>query len=96
MSQFQVDSAAVTAASGAVRQSAEQLGAEVTAMMRNLLTLQASWQGQAAVSFQQVIQQWQATQNQVKASLEQIQAALAITGRSYEEAESAAIRAFSS
>ena len=94
MSQLQVDSAQVAAASAGVQASAQQIGAEVDGMMRHLLELQASWQGQAAVSFLQVIGQWRRTQEQVRSSLEEIQAALAATGRGYEEAEAAALRMF--
>ena len=96
MSQFQVDSAQVAAAGTAVRASAQQIGAEVDGMMRHLLNLQASWHGQAAASFQHVIAQWRSTQEQVRASLEEIQAALAATSRGYEEAEASAVRMFGS
>jgi 6 kDa early secretory antigenic target len=95
MSQFQVDSTQVAAASTAVQTSAERIGAEVDGMMRHLLDLQASWHGNAAVSFQQVVTQWRSTQEQVRAALEGIRVALAAAGRGYEEAEAAAMRMFS-
>jgi WXG100 family type VII secretion target len=95
MSQFEVDSARVAQASGAVQASAAQLGGEVDRMMRHLLDLQGSWKGQASVAFQQVIADWRGTQERVRASLEEIQQALALAGRQYEEVEGATARMFS-
>ena len=95
MSRFQVDSGAVEGASGAVATSASTIATEVDAMMRHLLDLQGSWQGQASASFQGVVAQWRGTQEQVRASLESIGQALASTGRTYEAAEADALRAFS-
>ena len=46
MSRFEVDSARVGEAGAAVQASAQQIGVEVERMMRHLLDLQASWQGQ--------------------------------------------------
>lgn len=95
MSRFQVDSGAVEGASGAVAASASTISTEVDAMMRHLLDLQSSWQGQASASFQGVVAEWRGTQEQVRASLESIGQALATTGRTYETAEADALRAFS-
>ena len=95
MSQFQVDSAQVAQASAAVHASAAQIGTEVDRMMRNLLDLQGSWQGQASSSFQHVVSDWRATQERVRAVLEEIQQALATAGRQYAEAEESAVRMFS-
>jgi WXG100 family type VII secretion target len=94
MSRFQVDSAAVAQASSAVQASAATLGAEVDRMMRHLVELQGSWQGQAATSFGDVVTQWRGTQERVRTSLEEIQRALAAAGRQYEEVELATARMF--
>ena len=94
MTRFEVDSAQVAQASGAVRASAQRIGTEVDQMMRHLLDLQGSWRGQAASSFQQVVADWRATQERVRASLEEIQRALAVAGQNYAEAEEAAARIF--
>ena len=88
MSRYQVDSAQVMQASGAVQASAQLIGDEVDVMMRHLLDLQSSWQGQAANSFQSVVADWRATQERVRSSLEEIQRALAVAGRQYAEVES--------
>jgi WXG100 family type VII secretion target len=95
MTQFQVDSAQVAQASAAVHASAAQIGTEVDRMMRHLLDLQGSWRGQAATSFQHVVTDWRATQERVRAVLEEIQQALALAGRQYQDAEDAALRMFS-
>ncbi len=94
MTQFQVDSAHVAQASAAVHASAAQIGTEVDRMMRHLLDLQGSWKGQASASFQHVVSDWRATQERVRVVLEEIQQALALAGRQYEEAEDAALRMF--
>ncbi len=94
MSRFEVDSAQVAQASAAVAGSAQQIGAEVDRMTRHLLELQSSWKGQASASFQHVAADWRATQERVRASLEEIQRALAVAGQNYAEAEEAATRMF--
>jgi early secretory antigenic target protein ESAT-6 len=94
MSRYEVDSEQVATASAAVQASAQQIGGEVDRMMRHLLELQASWKGQAATSFQQVVTDWRGTQERVRAALEEIQRALAMAGRQYEDAEVAAARMF--
>ena len=95
MSRYQVDSAQVMQASAAVQTSAQLIGDEVEGMMRHLLDLQSSWQGQAANSFQSVVADWRATQERVRSSLEEIQRALAVAGRQYAEVESTTAAMFS-
>ena len=94
MSRYEVDSDQVASASAAVQTSATQLSAEVDRMMRHLLDLQNSWKGQAASSFQHIVNDWRATQERVRASLEEIQRALAVAGQQYAQAEEAAARMF--
>lgn len=91
---YEVDSAQVLQASGAIQLSAEQIREEVDRMMRHLLDLQGSWRGQAATSFQSVVTDWQVTQERVRASLEEIQQALAVAGRQYADVESATAAMF--
>ena len=95
MSRFEVDSAQVVQASAAVQGSIASIGSEVDRMMRHLLALQGSWQGQAAVSFQGVVGEWRATQERVRTSLEDINRALAAAGQSYAATEADAVRLFS-
>jgi WXG100 family type VII secretion target len=95
MTRYEVDSAQVIQASAAVQASAQQIGDEVDRMMRHLIDLQANWRGQAATSFQGVIGDWRATQERGRASLEEIQRALALAGRQYAEVESTTAAMFS-
>lgn len=92
---YEVDSAQVLQASSAIQLSAHQVREEVDRMMRHLVDLQGSWRGQAAASFQGVVADWQATQERVRSSLEEIQRALATAGRQYAEVESATAAMFS-
>lgn len=94
MSRFEVDSAQVAQASTAIAGSATQIGSEVDRMMRHLLELQGSWHGQAATSFQGVVEEWRATQERVRHTLEEIQRALALAGQQYADVEDAAARMF--
>lgn len=94
MTRFEVDSARVAQAGAAVQASAGEIGAEVDRMMRHLLDLQASWQGQASTSFQHVVAEWRGTQERVRGALEEIQTALATAGRQYEDVEAATVRMF--
>jgi len=94
MSRFQVDSAAVEGASGAVATSASTIATEVDAMMRHLLDLQGSWKGQAAGSFQALVADWRGTQERVRSSLDQVNAALSAAGTSYAEVEERNARMF--
>lgn len=95
MSRFEVDSAQVSQASAAVKGSIGTISAEVDRMMRHLLDLQHSWKGSAASQFQYLAGDWRATQERVRASLEQINAALVAAGASYAEVEDRNTRMFS-
>ncbi|MEJ5912921.1 WXG100 family type VII secretion target [Pseudokineococcus sp. 1T1Z-3] len=94
MSRFEVDSAQVQQASGAVRASSAALSAEVDRMMRSLLDLQNSWKGQASSQFQAVVADWRGTQERVRESLDQVNTALAAAGDSYAEVEERNARMF--
>ncbi len=94
MSRYEVDSARVATASSAVSGSVTAIRSEVTAMMRHLTDLQASWRGSAANSFTGVMAQWQSTQTHVEAALDDITAALGAAARTYADAEAQASRLF--
>jgi len=87
---FEVDSAEVGRASAAARQCADELAAEVEAMMTHLVGLGESWHGAGAAAFTEVIERWRATQEQVRGALTEIEAALVVAGRGYEQAEASA------
>jgi early secretory antigenic target protein ESAT-6 len=95
MTWFEVDSGEVSRASAAARQCADELAVEVEAMMRHLVDLRGSWQGPAAAAFTDVVERWRATQDQVHGALADIQTALTLAVRGYDEAEASARRLFS-
>ncbi|GII97659.1 WXG100 family type VII secretion target [Sediminihabitans luteus] len=95
MTSYEVDSARVAQASGAVSGSVTAMRGEVQAMMRHLHDLQSVWRGSAATAFGGLMAQWQATQVQVESVLDDITAALGSAARTYEDAEAQAARLFS-
>ncbi len=94
MAVFQVDSAQVSLAAATAEQSSAAIQTEVEKMMAFLRGLESSWGGMAAASFQGVIEQWQATQVQVDASLLAISSQLNLAAQTYSDAESAAASMF--
>jgi WXG100 family type VII secretion target len=94
MAVFSVDSDAVFTATASVRGTIERLQGETHAMLVQLTQMQSTWSGSAAVAFQGVVDQWRATQRQVEDSLAGINAALAIAGRQYADAEQASLALF--
>ncbi len=93
--QFQVDTDRISAAAGDIARIAADLEAQVAAMMTRLTSLQDAWTGSASAQFQSVVAQWQGTQRQVKASLDDIGTVLAAAGSQYAQTEAAAMRMFS-
>lgn len=94
MSRFEVDSAHVAQAAGAARVSGQAIHTEVTAMVRRLAELQGTWRGSAAVAFEAVLAEWQATHAQVEAALDHLTQALDVAAHQYADAELAATRLF--
>lgn len=93
--QFQVDTDRIGAAAGDISRIAADLDAQVSAMMARLTGLQDAWTGSASMQFQSVVSQWQATQRQVKASLDDIGTVLSAAGAQYAQTEAATMRMFS-
>ena len=91
---YEVDSVEVARAAASIQTSAQQLNTEVDRMMRQLLDLQSCWRGNAAQSFQEVINSWRITQERVRGSLEEIHGCLAQAGQRYQEVEDAAVHLF--
>ena len=92
---FEVDGGEVARAGAAARQQcADELAAEVEAMMQHLVELRSSWRGPAAAAFHEVVERWRTTQEQVHRALADIETALTLAGRGYDEAEASARRMF--
>ena len=94
MAQYQVDSERIAAAGSAVSASVSSIRDAVGTMGANLAQLQGVWTGGASAQFQSVFEQWRAAQQQMEASLESIQTALANASQVYSEAELQASRLF--
>ncbi len=94
MSRYEVDSAQLDGSAAAVLARSASIQAEVSAMQRQLVELQATWRGGAAGQFGAVVAEWNATQARVEQSLAQIAAAMQAAARTYAEAEAHAARLF--
>lgn len=88
-STFRVDTARIGAASGDIQRIAGTIEAEVRAMMGKLNALQDCWQGSAAGNFSAISQEWNATQEKVRTSLQNISTALRVAGEDYQLVEDA-------
>ncbi|MCE0486090.1 WXG100 family type VII secretion target [Ornithinimicrobium sediminis] len=86
---FSVDTARIAAASGDIQRIAASIESEVRAMMGTLTALQDCWRGSAAGSFAAVTQDWSATQERVRQSLQQISVTLKTAGDDYDLVEQA-------
>ncbi|HEX8498723.1 MAG TPA: WXG100 family type VII secretion target [Actinomycetales bacterium] len=86
-SQFQVDTDRISAASGDVARISADIETQVAAMMSRLTSLQDAWRGEASGRFQEVVQDWRATQSRVRESLDHVSRALNQAGQQYAAAE---------
>lgn len=86
-SAFQVDTDRITTASGDIARISADIDTQVGAMMARLTGLQDAWRGSAATRFQDVAQEWRATQVRVRESLDHIGRLLGQAGREYAAAE---------
>ncbi|MFK5582541.1 MULTISPECIES: WXG100 family type VII secretion target [unclassified Serinicoccus] len=84
---FAVDTARIAGASGDIERIAASIEADVRSMMAKLNALQDCWRGSAAGSFAAVTQDWSATQERVRTSLQQISTTLRTAGQDYELVE---------
>ena len=94
MTRFQVDSEAVSTATGAARSSIGRISAEVATLHSQLTNLQSSWTGGAAAAFQSAVTDWNATQKRVEETLSSINTALTTAGTQYAETEAHNARLF--
>jgi early secretory antigenic target protein ESAT-6 len=94
MSQYQVDSEAVTAGAASIRNTIDRIQTEVASMHGQLSSLEGSWTGQAAVAFQGVVVEWRTTQARVEESLASINQALTAAGQMYADVELQNVRLF--
>lgn len=94
MASYHVDSEAVLGAHGAIQNTMSRIEAESASLKSQLINLQSSWSGSAAMAFQGVVGEWTATQQRVEQSLQSIGTALGAAGRQYADVELANARMF--
>ena len=94
MTQFTVDSEQVLAANVTIQNTISKLQTEVDALHGQLLSLQSSWTGLAANSFQDLAARWRQTAAAVDGQLAELGNALAYAAAQYSEIELANQRLF--
>jgi 6 kDa early secretory antigenic target len=94
MTHFQVDSQQVLAANSAIQSTIGRLRSEIDTLHGQLQGLQASWQGVAANSFQELVTRWRTTESSVQDQLAQIGQALSLAATQYADVEAANLRLF--
>ena len=94
MSTFRVDSEQVLAANSTIQATISKLQSEVELLHTQLQSLEGSWQGAAATSFQDLVKRWRVTATGVETQLAEIGKALAFAATQYSEIENANTRLF--
>lgn len=94
MAKFTVDSDEMANTVGTVQSQVESLRSLSSSITANLTRLEGSWQGLAQQQFQGVVDQWHGTQQQIEASIDSINRALAAAGQTYGDTESGVMRMF--
>ena len=94
MTRFLVDSEEVLAANSVVQSTIQKLQSDVDTLHTQLNSLQSSWQGQAANSFQDLAGRWRTTAGLVQQQLAEICQALAIAAQQYSDIEATNQRLF--
>ncbi len=91
---FEVDTAELAHARGAVQACAAQVAADVDALSSALDQLRDSWQGEAASMFGDAMAHWRVVHEHVRAGLGDVDRAMELSGRAYDVAEGSARRLF--
>jgi WXG100 family type VII secretion target len=86
MTQFQVDSELVLVANSQVQATIGKLQNEIEMLHSQLTSLQDSWRGVAAESFQQLALRWRTTASAVEHQLAEIGVALSTVATHYSSA----------
>jgi WXG100 family type VII secretion target len=94
MTIFRVDSEQVLAANLNIQVTIGKLQSEVESLYAQLQSLEGSWQGAAATSFQELVKRWRLTANNVEAQLGEVGQALALAAQQYSDIEQANLRLF--
>jgi 6 kDa early secretory antigenic target len=87
VAQFSVDSDQVLAATDQINSTIARLQTEVQQLHAQLQSLQGSWRGAAAESFQALANRWRTTAGAVDAQLSEIGVALSLAASQYRDIE---------
>lgn len=87
MATFTVDTTQVANSASDVTRISEDVETSVASMMSRLVSLHNEWKGDAATSFQDLINDWRVTQRTVKESLDEIGRALNEASQTYDSSE---------
>ena len=94
MTHFSVDSDQVVAATASINQTLAKVVADHDLLLGQLTSLQSSWTGSAASSFQELVVRWRQTSSTVENQLAEIAAALALAASQYVDIEMSNQRLF--
>lgn len=94
MAKFTVDSDLMTSTMATAYTEIDAVQTHTAQLTTTLNTLEATWQGQAAVAFQEVVEQWRGTQSQVETAIANINQALGAAAEHYGTTEGDVIRLF--
>jgi WXG100 family type VII secretion target len=94
MAYFSVDSEQVFAANAHIQSTIGRLQGEISTLHSQLATLEGSWQGAAATSFQELMVRWKSAAEALEQNLGQIGHALGIAAQQYADIEAANQRLF--
>jgi WXG100 family type VII secretion target len=87
MTHFSVDSEQVMAANLAIQNTISRISSEADTLLAQLQSLQSSWTGVAANSFQELVIRWRATAASVDSQLSELGSALGVAASQYAEIE---------
>lgn len=87
MTHFSVDSEQVLAANAAIQNTISRISSEADTLLAQLQSLQSSWTGVAANSFQELVIRWRATAASVDTQLSELGGALGVAAVQYAEIE---------
>ncbi|HEU5429273.1 MAG TPA: WXG100 family type VII secretion target [Actinocrinis sp.] len=84
---YTTDAATMQKAAQQVQQVSEEIGSELNSLMSNLEPVAASWKGNAASAFQQLMERWRQDASKLQQALAEIAQMLEQTNKSYSQAE---------
>lgn len=84
---FTTDAATMQKAAQQVQQVSEEIQSELNSLMNNLSPVAASWKGNAASAFQQLMERWQSDATKLQQALADIAQMLDQTTKTYSSTE---------